>query len=740
MCSIEVSIPITGNGNSTFAAAQMCEISRSLLPPDKACSIYPGVPVLVAFNDGKQYVCSLFEPQGARYRRQDSVCWVDEGVELRGAERRTGDDSSSIPIVERLTIIQEPLCYFQKIHVDVSLDCSALDLELIEDKLFLNEVIKDLLRPLFFGEDCLITVEEHNGSNFGVYTVLINAVEGSSPYGQISRSTELIIEKIIFLNSKALIVKELGGLSEFQEDLKKSFNSKLHNNILIAGPPGSGKFSLVRGVAREQNRPLFVVRGLEFLKSLPGETEADIRKLFTRVDRFNKLFCSEDNKPILLVKDVDSLCPKLDSQKREDMSNIARISSQFTDLLDQYHQTKAFWVVGTTSNIENLNIKIRRPGRLGNEILIRIPGENQRREILLSILRQSEFKLDDQMVEQIIVRTPGYVGADLELLAHTIQREIAANPSQSQEQSLMESLKKNRPSSLRNSVGIINDLRETLDSIGAMESLKKTLRVSVLGPLQHPEAFRRFGMAPLKGILLYGPPGCAKTTIARCLAAEARMTFLSVSAAEIYSPYVGNAERLISRLFNQARLSAPSIIFLDEIDSLVGNRSSQGTQGNDVHTRVLSTLLIEMDGIGQTLQSTITSSVDSKQILLIAATNRPDMIDDALLRPGRLSKLIHIPAPDPQSREQILKKVTERMPLAEDVQLDKLAALTNRYSGADLKNLCGQAALHAASLDENVQQVSMAHFQHALTESGPSLTSEQIRWYEEFESKHKIAR
>ncbi|XP_058462686.1 ATPase family gene 2 protein homolog B isoform X2 [Malaya genurostris] len=366
-----------------------------------------------------------------------------------------------------------------------------------------------------------------------------------------------------------------------------------------------------------------------------------------------------------------------------------------------------------------------------------MPSEEHRKDILTVVLERTGFAIDASVLNEIIKRTAGYAGSDLELLIHTIQRSIDRNPSIALIETVDQCLKKIRPNSLRNSIGVLSSLTNTLDSIGGMETLKKTLRVSVLGPLQHPQAFQRFGLSYLKGILLYGPPGCAKTTIARCLAAESRMTFVSVSAAAVYSPYVGQAEKLITRLFNQARLSAPAVIFLDEIDALVGCRSMQGTRSNDVHIRVLSTLLIEMDGIGGSFQSSMASSDDSRNILVIAASNRPDMIDGALLRPGRINKLIHIPAPDVSARLEILKKVSANVPLADDVCLHRLAEQTERYSGADLRNLCSQAALHAASLDDDIHQVTMAHFQHVLQESGPSLTHEQIEWYFQYEADHK---
>ena len=241
-------------------------------------------------------------------------------------------------------------------------------------------------------------------------------------------------------------------------------------------------------------------------------------------------------------------------------------------------------------------------------------------------------------------------------------------------------LKSILPSVLRDNIGSITRTSSKLNSIGGMEKLKNSLLTCILGPLRNPEIFNRFGLQSPKGILLYGPSGCAKTSIIKCLAGETKMTLISVSSAEIYSPYVGEAEKFIVKLFNHARMSAPAILFFDEIDTIVGNRSKGGS--TDVNTRILSTLLTEIDGFGG-------SSGNHKNVLVIGATNRPDLIDDALMRPGRFDKLIHVPAPDYSSRISILKYIETKMPFFE-VNLENIAVRTNNFSGADLVNLCNE--------------------------------------------------
>ncbi|EAT48123.1 AAEL000836-PA [Aedes aegypti] len=724
---------ITCDSSQVFSGAQICEISPEVFANETEGSVLclpPGVPVLVQLSNGKQFLCRLFAPPD-RHLSNRTVCFVDECVQFCGGSYVVGAEKD-VPQVKELEVILEELCSFQRIRVDLSIDCFRLDLELLINESQLLALVKGLLRTLFVSKGCLVKPEEK--SNCGIVEIGVVTTAGPHNFGYIDTGTKIDIGTISFNKASA---KVLGGLSETKESLLKALG-RGSENILIAGPPGSGKSSLIAELARDGNHPVFEVRGLDFIKSHPGETELELRKIFERLISFNKLF-HRTSPAILVVKDVDTLCPKLDYRKGEDVSNISRISSQFTSLLDCHHgRDSGILVIATSSNIESLDAKVRRPGRLGTEIYVRMPSETQRKEIIEAVLKRTGFSLEESDLDEIIRRSPGYVGADLELLVYTIQRTLSRQPCQDVQSAIEDCIKKIRPTSLRSSIGLISGLTQTLDSIGGMDELKKVLRISVLGPLRRPEAFRRFGMSPLKGILLYGPPGCAKTTIAKCLAAESRMTFVSVSAAEVYSPYVGDSEKLIAKLFNQARLSAPAVIFLDEIDSLVGNRGMQGVRTNDVHIRVLSTLLTEMDGIGSSVQSSIGSSVDSKNILVIAATNRPDMIDDALLRPGRLTKLIHVPAPDETARFEILKKVSEVVPLAQDVDLVELAKQTVRYSGADLQNLCSQAALHAAALDEDVQKVAMEHFQHVLKENRPSLTSKQIEWYNEYEANRRI--
>uniref|UniRef100_A0A182Q6R8 AAA+ ATPase domain-containing protein n=1 Tax=Anopheles farauti TaxID=69004 RepID=A0A182Q6R8_9DIPT len=637
----------------------------------------------------------------------------------------------NIALVE-ICPIRETLESFQEVILDVELDCERLKVDLLLTKQCLNDALRAFLMRIFFCRSSKLDFSCLRERSLGICGGYVKHTQGSSLYGEIRQETVIKIDQIRF-HPELRARKPLGGIDSVRVQLEEALTER--RSVLLTGPSGTGKYSLVKLIAVEQNLPLFEIRGLHFVRSLPGETEAELRKMFLRLQLFDELM--DEEKPIiLLVKDVDTICPKVEGKKSEEYANVARIASQFVALVDQYKESsKNLIIIGTTSNIESMDNRLRRPGRLDKEIAFGMPSKQQRIEILRSFHNTARSMTDGDLNE-IAQRTAGYVGAELELLYYNLAREMHKKRTSFLE-TLTEVQKKHRPASLRSATGLVGtDASLSMDSFAGMDTLKSLLRLCVVEQLANPARFTRLGIHPLKGILLYGPPGCAKTTLAKCLAAESGMTFLSLSPAEVYSPYVGDAEKLITRVFNEARTNAPAVVFLDEIDSLVGNRGSAGMKGGSsaVNMGVLSTLLMEMDGIGQAEQVAGMLSEDAKRVVVIAATNRPDMVDDALLRPGRLTKMIHIPAPDARARLAILKKLGEKIPFAEDVNLEELADNTERYSGADLQNLCTQAALNAATEDLDAKIVTMSHLQLALADVRPSLTKEQIEWYHSYES------
>ncbi|KFB37700.1 AGAP011652-PA-like protein [Anopheles sinensis] len=697
--------------------------------------MFPGTPAICRLEDGRQFLWHIYGKLDRNSLHREAY-FAYEAVEL------VEDVNDRKPICSSRLMeiypIQDAITDFQKVILDVQLDCSRLCVELLLTKDCLCEMLGSLLMTTFFARNTRFDFSFLQHRNMGISAAFVRETDGPSFYGRIGADTRIEIGRILYHPgiTQSTKLKPLGGIDCAQRQLEEAVSDR--TSILISGPSGSGKYSMVKSLAVSRNLPLFEIRGLNFVRSLPGETEAELRKTFLRLQLFGELTCGE-TPVILLVKDIDTICPKIGSKKGEDVANVARIASQFVSLVDQYRESmENLIIICTTSMIENLDNRLRRPGRLGKEITLGIPSKVQREEMLRCF--DSSQKLSEEQLTEMASRTAGYVAAELELLYCNVAREMARSNVPSFEDVLVEVQKKHRPSSLRNATGLIGrDLTLSLDSFAGMEKLKALLRLCIIEQLKDPARFHRLGINPLKGILLYGPPGCAKTTLTKCLAAESGMTFLSLSAAELYSPYVGDAEKLVTRLFNEARANAPAIVFLDEIDSLVGNRGAVGLKGAPapVNMGILSTLLMEMDGIGQAEQTANALSGDAKRVIVIAATNRPDMVDDALLRPGRLTKLIHVPAPDADGRVAILKKLGETIPFADDVDVTLVAELTERYSGADLTNLCTQAALVAATEDLAVKTVSMAHFKEAFKDVRPSLTKEQIELYHNYEANRE---
>jgi transitional endoplasmic reticulum ATPase len=499
--------------------------------------------------------------------------------------------------------------------------------------------------------------------------------------------------------------------------------------VLLHGPPGTGKTRLARAVANESDANFFHIAGPEIMGSAYGESEKRLRQLFEEA--------AKAAPSIVFIDEIDSIAPKRGQVTGEAEK---RLVAQLLTLLDGLEPRQNLIVIAATNRPEAIDEALRRPGRFDREIIVGVPDQGGRREILG--IHTRGMPLGDQVdLNELARQTYGFVGADLAALTReaaieavrrimprinleegTIPPEVLDTLSVRRED-FEQALKRVQPSAMREVMVQVPNIRWT--DVGGLGEAQERLREGVELPLKNPEAFRRLGIRPAKGFLLYGPPGTGKTLLAKATAREAEANFIATKSSDLLSKWYGESEQQIARLFARARQVAPTVIFIDELDSLVPARGG-GLGEPQVTERVVNTILAEMDGLEE-LQS----------VVVIGATNRPNLVDPALLRPGRFDELIYVSVPDESGRRRILAIHTEGMPLGPDVDLDSLAARSDRFTGADLEDLVRRAGLFALRESMDAGQVSMAHFEKALKETRASVTPEMEKDYEQIASKLK---
>ncbi|MGA2574339.1 MAG: CDC48 family AAA ATPase [Candidatus Methanomethylicaceae archaeon] len=524
-------------------------------------------------------------------------------------------------------------------------------------------------------------------------------------------------------------VREMVELPLKHPELFKRLGIDPPKGVLLYGPPGCGKTLLAKVVANETEAYFIAINGPEIMSKFYGESEQKLREFFDEA--------KQHAPAIIFIDELDAIAPK-----REEVTGEVekRVVAQLLALMDGLETRGDVIVIGATNRPNALDPALRRPGRFDREIEIGVPSVPERYEILQVHTRNMPFSKDVDL-KHVASLTHGFVGADLAALCReaamkALRRYLPEIDLQQERippeivdkleirmEDFESAYKEITPTELREVYVEVPTVR--WDEIGGLDDVKQELREAVEWPLKYPERFKRMGIKPPKGILLYGPPGCGKTLLAKAVATESESNFITIKGPEIFSKWVGESEKAIREVFRRARTAAPAIIFFDEIDSIAPMRWA-GMGDAMVTERVISQMLTELDGL-----------IGLENVVIVGATNRPDIIDPALLRPGRFDRLVYVPEPDSATRMQIFKIHTKGMPL-KDIDFDKLTSATRGFAGSDIEAICREAGLVALREDPEAKEVTMYHFTKAMAKVRPSITEDMEKLYKQWEEKSRV--
>lgn len=536
---------------------------------------------------------------------------------------------------------------------------------------------------------------------------------------------EITYEDIGGLEEEVKKIREMVEIPMKHPEIFERLSIEPPKGVLLHGPPGTGKTLLAKAVANESDANFILLNGPEIMSKFYGESEKKIRDIFEEAEKTAPT--------IIFIDEIDAIAPK-----REDVQGEVerRVVSQILTMMDGLKARGKVIVIGATNRVNALDPALRRPGRFDREIEVGVPDKKGRRTIL-GIHTRGMPLTKNVNLDDIASMTHGFVGADLEALAkeaamNVLRKYLPKMKLDGEEQispeileklivkhdDFVEALKVVRPSAMREV--LVEAPNVSWDDVGGLDSIKQDLVEAVEWPLKHPETFERMGIRPSRGILLYGPPGTGKTLLAKAVAKESEANFIQVKGPELLSMWVGKSEEGMRKVFERARQVAPCIVFFDEIDALAGRRGQE--TGTKVTERVLNQMLAEMDGME-----------GMKDILVIGATNRPDMLDPGLLRPGRFDKILLVNAPSELGREKILQIHTKQMPLAKGISLKEISKKIDGYTGADIEALVREAGMLALRENRDSKEVKKKHFEHALNKIKPSVTKQTIEIYKRVE-------
>ncbi|MDR0912794.1 MAG: CDC48 family AAA ATPase [Methanobrevibacter sp.] len=592
------------------------------------------------------------------------------------------------------------------------------------DEIFNNEIFNNMVDFSPMGELKFATVSTYPSGPViitnNTQVEVQNAPVDVSKIEGITNLVDVSYEDIGGLKEEVKKVREMIEIPLKRPELFERLGIAPPKGVLMHGPPGTGKTLLAKAVASESDAHFILINGPEIMSKYVGGSEENLREFFEE---------AEANAPsIIFIDELDAIAPKREETNGEVER---RTVAQLLTLMDGLKSRGQVVVIGATNRPDSLDQALRRPGRFDREIEIGVPDKEERKEVMEIHTRGMPISEDVDLTE-ISETTHGFVGADLEALCKEAAMRVVrrALPDIKTDEEIpkevlkklivtkndfKEALKEIQPSALREILVQIPDIG--WGDIGGLDDAKQELKEAVEWPLKHPDTFEKFGVKPPKGTLLFGSPGTGKTLLAKAVANESDANFIAIKGPELLSKWVGESEKGVREVFKKARQTAPTVIFFDEIDSIATNRGDSGGDSG-VTQRVVNQLLTEIDGMEEL-----------QDVAIIAATNRPDMIDPGLMRPGRFDRHIKVDSPNEEGRLAIFKVHTKDMPLAKDVKLEKLAKATDGYVGADIEAVCREAAMLTLRDNLDAQEVTMKYFNKAMDKVKPAFKEEELIQY-----------
>ena len=541
------------------------------------------------------------------------------------------------------------------------------------------------------------------------------------------KGTGITYEDVGGLRKEVQRIREMIELPMKHPEVFTRLGIEPPKGVLLHGSPGTGKTLIAKALANETNANFFSIAGPEVMSKYYGESEQRLREIFEEANR--------STPSIIFIDELDSIAPK----RGEVTGEVERrVVAQLLAMMDGLKERGQVVVIGATNRIDAIDPALRRPGRFDREIEIGVPDRVDRLEILQIHVRNMPIERSVSL-EDLADRTNGFVGADISALCKEAAMKVLRRhlPEISFEDDIPEevleemsvtvddfdnALKEIEPSAMREVLVGISDV--SWRDVGGIGPVRQEIVESVEWPLKRPAKFEEMGIRPPRGVLLYGPPGTGKTLIARAVAKETKANFISVKGPQLLSKWVGESEKAVREVFKKARQVSPAIIFFDELDAIAPMRGME--EGHRTSERVVNQLLAELDGL-ETL----------KDVVVIGATNRPDIIDPALLRSGRFDRLLFVGPPDRAGRLEILRIHTKKTPNGDDVSLEELAELTESFVGSDLESLCREAVMLALREDPEAVEVEMRHYREALKRVRPSFEENMGRYYERINERFR---